>query len=158
MKECVKFSDYRVAPACADDIPEMTELLALLFNQESEFTPDPPVQERGLRMIIADPSAGQIFVLKHVESMKVCGMVGLLFSVSTALGGRVAMLEDMVISPEYRNMGLGSLLINEAVQFAERQGLLRVSLLTDSCNCRAVSFYLKNCFKSSEMIVLRKML
>jgi hypothetical protein len=44
-----------IAVATEEDIPDLAGLLALLFSQEVEFTPDREAQERGLRMIITRP-------------------------------------------------------------------------------------------------------
>ena len=70
------------------DLPALVELLTLLFAQEADFTPDPERQMRGLRLLQAQPDIGQILVWR--QAGVVCGMVSLLYTISTALGGRVA--------------------------------------------------------------------
>ncbi len=152
------FNDFLICRAEEADIPELSDLLTILFSQEAEFVPDAVKQQQGLRMIISNPAVGYVFVLKSAAGGRAVGMVSLLFTVSTALGGRAAVLEDMVIHSEYRHNGLGSMLLNEAVQHARRMGLLRISLLTDNDNLNAQSFYKKNRFSESEMIVMRKIL
>ncbi|MGC8775435.1 MAG: GNAT family N-acetyltransferase [Chlorobaculum sp.] len=82
------------------DIDACTRLLNVLFSQEHEFAPDLKKQEAGLGMIIGDSSAGTIFVCEADE--RIIGMVSLLNLVSTALGKKVAMLEDMIVDPEWR--------------------------------------------------------
>ena len=150
--------DYRVCIAGIEDVPELTELLMMLFGIEAEFTPDSQKQHAGLMKIISDPAVGEILVIRSVPDDRICGMVSLLYTISTALGGRVAVLEDMFIVPFYRRKGLGSMLISGAVSHAQRNGLLRISLLTDSDNHQAVSFYEKNNFKKSQMQVMRILL
>jgi ribosomal protein S18 acetylase RimI-like enzyme len=151
-------SDYTVKKASVDDVGEMSGLLQMLFALESEFVPESEKQKEGIRMILEDPSVGQIFVLKKESSGIICGMVSLLFTISTALGGPAAMLEDMVIRPEYRHRGLGSLLISEALRYGKKKGMLRISLLTDDTNIAAASFYWKNGFKESNMMLMRMIL
>lgn len=102
--------------AILDDIPQLCELLTLLFQQETDFEPDMKKQYRGLRWIIERPEVGGILVLR--EGPTVLGMVNVLYTVSTACGGRVAIVEDMIVRPEYRNRGLGSLMIRKAIEFA----------------------------------------
>lgn len=138
------------------DIPGCAELLDLLFSQEQEFTPDRAVQERGLSMIVNDSSAGKLFVCER--DGKIVGMVNLLFTVSTALGCRVAILEDMVVSPAHRNAGIGSGLIGHACDWAKREGFGRITLLTDGDNEAAQRFYVSKGFDRSEMTVFRKRL
>jgi GNAT superfamily N-acetyltransferase len=140
-----------VATEC--DIPELSALLALLFEQEAEFEPDPAVQRRGLHDIIVNPGVGKILVA-HLDGQAV-GMVSLLFSVSTALGGRVAWLEDMVVQPNWRNSGIGSVLLTEALALCRAEDCRRVTLLTDADNHAAQAFYRKHGFSGSAMLPMR---
>lgn len=90
----------RIEAATLDDIPQLCELLAVLFTQEAEFRPDAARQAAGLRQIVERPEAGQILLLR--EGAGVMAMVNLLYTISTARGGRVAILEDMVVRPGRR--------------------------------------------------------
>jgi GNAT superfamily N-acetyltransferase len=107
-------------------------------------------------LIIDNPEFGRIFVC-DVDGV-VEGMVMLLFTVSTFLGKKVALLEDMVVAPQWRHKGIGSLLINHAMEFACREGLGRITLLTDRDNNAAQQFYKSKGFAQSEMVVFRKLL
>jgi len=145
-----------IRTAVENDVPGCAELLGILFSQEHEFTPDAELQSRGLSIIIDNPELGRIFVAEVDEVIK--GMVMLLFTVSTFLGRKVAMLEDMVVAPAWRSKGLGTLLINHAVDFALMEGFGRITLLTDRDNESAQHFYASKGFRESEMIVFRKLL
>ena len=145
-----------VRTALSSDISECAELLEILFSQEHEFTPDAEAQSRALSMIIGNPDLGRIFVCE-VDDGVIAGMVMLLFTVSTFLGKKVALLEDMVVAPQWRQKGLGSLLINHAMEFARKEGLGRVTLLTDGDNEAAQQFYQSKGFSKSGMAVFRKL-
>lgn len=94
-----------------------------------------------------------------VGSMEPEGLArGWLFTVSTALGGRVALLEDMVISPGTRGRGIGTALLNEAVAVGRSSGCLRITLLTDALNESALRFYVQRGFNVSSMVPLRILL
>ncbi|MDD2759115.1 MAG: GNAT family N-acetyltransferase [Methylomonas sp.] len=138
------------------DIPELCTLLAELFRQEAEFSPDSGTQARGLRSIVENPAIGHIFVVKQQD--RAIAMVSLLYSVSTALGGRVAWLEDMVVGAESRTSGIGSALLQHALEYARRNGCLRVTLLTDRDNQAAQRFYQRQGFSASEMLPMRLLL
>ncbi len=142
--------------ATLDDITELCDLLAILFSQEVEFKPDANAQAIGLRMIISNPETGIILVARH--SGKIIGMVCLLFTVSTALGARVAILEDMLVLPTQRGLGIGSDLLNAAIVTARENGCKRITLLTDSSNEIAHKFYEKQGFTASEMLPFRLLL
>lgn len=145
-----------IAPAKPDDIPALSALLSLLFTQEAEFTPDPVAQAEGLRRIISDPQAGIIFAGRI--GGEIVAMVNLLFTVSTALGGRVALLEDLVVAPAHRGAGLGGQMIAHALTEARAAGCRRVTLLTDRDNAVARRFYARRGFVESSMLPLRRML
>ncbi len=142
-----------IEAATEEDVPALTELLSVLFAQEAEFTPNPEVQRRGLLRIITNPEVGVVLVAK--EGSVVLGMVNLLFTVSTALGERVALLEDMVVGSEARGAGVGSRLLQEAVTVAKASGCRRITLLTDESNQAAQRFYKRQGFEASTMIPLR---
>jgi ribosomal protein S18 acetylase RimI-like enzyme len=138
------------------DISEMAGLLDELFSQDIEFVPNGEKQRKGLELIVSNPELGEILVIK--QNGKVIGMVSLLYSMSTALGGKVAILEDMIISIEYRKQGLGSQLLQAAINFANERGCMRITLLTDFDNDIAIAFYSKFGFSKSAMIPMRKSL
>ncbi len=138
------------------DIPQLLPLLDELFSQEKEFKPDHAVQRSGLEMILGNSDIGEILVAKQADS--IVGMVSLLYTVSTALGARVAVLEDMVVSKEARGEGVGSSLMEYALKHAELSGCKRITLLSDHDNSSAHRFYKQHGFKSSTMRPFRKLL
>ena len=142
-----------ITPANASDIPALCELLAILFSQEADFKPDHDAQSRGLARIIGSPEIGLIVVAR--QDGLVVGMVNLLYTISTALGDRVALLEDMVVAPSARGSGVGSQLLEQAIQFARLNGCKRITLLTDRTNEPAQRFYQKHGFDFSAMVPLR---
>lgn len=135
------------------DIPSLAELLTALFSQEVEFVPDPAAQCKGLAAIIDNPALGAILVVR--DGPAILAMVNLLFTVSTALGEEVALLEDMVVDPMARGSGLGSDLLAYAIDFARRRGCKRITLLTDEANTAAQRFYARQGFAKSTMVPMR---
>ncbi len=145
---------FIVSVATVTDIPALIPLLNYLFSQEAEFKPDVNKQTAGLQAIIAQPDVGAILVARDKE--KLVGMVILLFTISTAQGGVVAILEDMVVDTNYQGAGIGSLLITQAIKFSHSKGVSRITLLTDANNHPAIHFYEKHGFVKSPMIPLRR--
>ncbi|HEY9278176.1 MAG TPA: GNAT family N-acetyltransferase [Methylotenera sp.] len=143
----------QITPAKTSDIPALCDLLSILFSQEVEFKPNHEAQCRGLARIISNPEIGLIVVAR--QENQIIGMVNLLYTISTALGDRVAILEDMVVSPNARGSGVGSSLLTQAIQFAQLSGCKRITLLTDSTNQSAQRFYQKHGFSFSAMVPLR---
>jgi GNAT superfamily N-acetyltransferase len=147
---------FSVEQAVLEDIPQLCELLGILFSQEADFSPDAAKQFEGLRLIISNPGAGRILVLR--QNGRAVGMVNLLYSISTARGGRVAILEDMVVHPNHRGRGAGSTLLRATIDFAREQGCSRITLLTDRSNAEAMRFYERLGFVHSAMTPMRLML
>ena len=143
----------KIEMATMSDIPTLCTLLDYLFSQEVEFKPDHETQSRGLEMILNNNNIGNIFVAK--KNKTIFGMVILLYTVSTALGEQVVLLEDMVVSPNERELGIGSMLLDHAVKYATEKGCKRITLLTDKMNIRAQKFYKQHKFNRSSMIPFR---
>jgi GNAT superfamily N-acetyltransferase len=139
--------------AGAAEIPQLVELLGILFTQEAELSPEPDKQRRALELIFADPSRARIYVAR--ESGKVIAMAALHFTTSTAEGGKVAGLEDCVVHPEHRSKGVGGQLLGYVLGQAKAEGALRVMLLTDGDNHTAQGLYRKLGFKPSSMQAMR---
>ena len=143
----------KIEMATTSDIPTLCTLLDYLFSQEIEFKPNHETQSRGLEMILNNNNIGNIFVAK--KNKTIVGMVILLYTVSTALGEQVVLLEDMVVSPNERELGIGSKLLDHAVKYATEKGCKRITLLTDKMNIRAQKFYKQHKFNCSSMIPFR---
>jgi len=149
-------SDVAIEPAIAEDLDELSSLLGELFSEESDFRPNKEKQLRGLRLIFEQPNRGRVFVLRRDRS--IVGMINLLFTISTAEGGFVVLLEDLVIHKGYRGHGYGSMLLDYAIEFARQKNFKRITLLTDRPELRSQSFFRKHGFYESPMLPMRLLL
>jgi GNAT superfamily N-acetyltransferase len=82
-------------------------------------------------------------------------MINLLFTISTAEGGFVILLEDLVVHQKYQGKGYGSRLLQHAIDFAKQKNFLRVTLLTDRPENVAQEFFRHHGFVESSMIPMR---
>lgn len=139
-----------------DELPELVALLGILFSQEAEFTPDEAKQTRALENILSDSSVGTVFVAR--EEGRVVAMASLLYTISTVEGGRAALFEDLVVLPSHRGRGIASSLVEFVIRHARKQGVLRLTLLTDVSNERAQALYRKLGFTDSSMKLMRQRL
>ena len=146
-------SEIRFDVAKASDLPRLVELLGILFESEAEFSADAEKQRAALQAILADPAKGRIFVAR--EGRQVVAMASLLYTVSTAEGGKAALFEDLVTAPEYRKRGIGEALLKHVVNEARNEGVLRITLLTDMQNERAQAMYRRAGFAGSPMKPMR---
>ena len=146
-------SEIRFEVAKAADLPRLVELLGILFESEAEFARDAEKQRAGLQAILADPSKGRIFVAR--DGREPVAMASLLYTISTAEGGKAALFEDLVVAPEHRKRGIGEALLKHVVAQARAEGLLRITLLTDMQNERAQAMYRRVGFVGSPMKPMR---
>ncbi|MBI1290980.1 GNAT family N-acetyltransferase [bacterium] len=135
------------------DIPAMAGLLGILFSREGEFTPALDRQVAGLTAILDDPAIGSPLVAERDGVM--VGMVSLLYTISTALGGRAVVMEDMIVHPDHRGDGLGTRLLDAAIAHAKATVCLRITLLTDVTNVGAQRLYERRGFVKSVMLPMR---
>lgn len=143
-------------PATIEDLPALTALVMELFAISGDFSPDRSVQERGLQLILEQPNRGRIFVLRN--NHRIFGMVNLLFTISTARGGFVILMEDVIIHPNHRGQGYGTMLLKYVVEFAKQKNFKRITLLTDKISEEAQEFFRKNGFEHSNMIPMRRII
>jgi GNAT superfamily N-acetyltransferase len=129
-----------IKPATANDIESLVKLLNTLFSIEQDFTPDEVAQRSGLKMLLDNPTHGQIFVAHHPQA-KVIGMVSAQLVISTAMGAPSAWLEDMVVFEPFRGQGVGKALLDSAKEWAKAKGAKRIQLVADADNAPALEFY-----------------
>lgn len=142
-----------IEQATLEDLPQLTDLLLDLFTQEADFVPNRAKQMRGLRLILEQPNRGRIFVLR--QNGIIFGMINLLFTISTAEGGFVIMLEDVIVHRELRGRGYGDKLLQHAIDYARKKDFLRITLLTDRLNAEGQRFFREHGFVESKMIPMR---
>ena len=145
----IEFADYA-------DIEAMAALLHDLFTLESDFQPQRAKQLAALRWILDHPAHGRLFVLR--DDSRVVGMANALISISTAEGGPVLILEDVIVAASHRGGGHGRRLIEHVLAWAATQGMSRVTLLADKDNAAALAFYERLGFEKSAMVVRRRRL
>ena len=147
--------NVRVEPATIEDLPDLVELVSELMDLQIDFMSNPEAHERGLALILEQPNRGRIFVLRNDD--RIFGMVNLLFTISTALGGLVILLEDFVIHPNHRGQGYGTLLLDYVKDFAKQKNFKRITLLTDKMSSESQNFFQKEGFAHSNMVPMRLM-
>lgn len=142
------------------DVEDVVALLAVLFEQEADFTPDAARQRRALYALLTEPERGVLLVAIDDEpgggSGRAVGCALLLRGLSTAAGGDVCWLEDFVVRPDRRRRGIGRALLDAAVREARRREWHEISVLADHDNDRALGLYAEAGFKRSGMVLLRR--
>jgi len=143
-----------IRQARISDMDELVVLLKDLFSIEDDFTFSESIQRRGLRMMIRDQRNGCVIVAE--KNQKVIGMCSAQLLVSPAEGGRVALVEDMVVARPFRREGIGKMILLSIEKWASEQNAKRLQLLADQDNIPALRFYEKMAWTTTKLICLRK--
>jgi GNAT superfamily N-acetyltransferase len=151
----IDFSGFSgIRQATVADVDAMAALLEQLFSIEADFTIDPEKQRRGLAALL-DRGDACLLVCEH--GGEIVGMCSVQLLISTAEGGKVGLLEDMVIAEPWRGRGLGAALLAAAEDWSSKQGLTRLQLLADATNGPALDFYRRMGWSGTRLVALRKM-
>lgn len=145
-----------LSTATGQDIPELIELLGVLFSIEQDFTPAPEKQQRGLAALLESPT-GHIAIARD-NLGRAIGMATAQLVISTAEGAPSAWIEDVVIRDEWRGKGLGRNLLDAVLDWARAQGATRAQLLADLDNTPALAFYDRLGWQATRLGARRRML
>jgi GNAT superfamily N-acetyltransferase len=114
-------------------------------------------QVLGMSMLVTDP-AGASFVAVAVKGIEVIGMATAQTLVSTAEGGRVGLVEDVIVRKDWRGKGTGTRLLDAVVDWSRGMKLKRLQLLADLDNRLALDFYRTRGWQATSLIALRRLL
>ena len=139
--------------ANTQDIAAMCNLLEKLFAIEQDFEPDAEKQQRGLTLLLGSTRA-RVFVAEREK--RVVGMLTVQLLISTAEGGTVGLVEDVVVDEACRGRGIGKALLQHLEAWAQQTGISRLQLLADRNNRSALEFYEKLDWFPTGLVALRR--
>ncbi len=145
-----------IRKALPADIDGMIPLLKDLFSIEADFSFDESLQRQGLRLMLENPEMRCIMAAE--DQGRIIGMASVQILISTAEGGPVGLVEDVVVASEYRRKGIGKQMVDEIEKWAIAKGLKRLQLLADKENAPALECYRSLEWTSTQLICLRKKL
>lgn len=145
-------ASLRITPAILSDLPCLAALLAGPGGTQAAIS----TAERGLRYALEHPDRGDVWVLRDGDTL--LGFVSLFGSISTAEGGPVALVQDLVVAQEFRGRGYGKRLLRHTIAEANARGFHRITLVPESLPPEARRFFQNHGFADSGMIPLRQTL
>lgn len=132
--------EIRLRKAVADDVPEILKLVRELAEYEHAPEEVTNTEERMLREGFGDQPAFECILAE--ENGKVVGMSLYYYRYSTWKGKRLY-LEDIVVYPESRGKGIGTLLFEETIQIAHKTDCTGMMWQVLDWNEPAINFYKK---------------
>lgn len=144
-----------IREARTPDIPEMCALLSELFSIEADFSPDRGKQFQGLELLLRGTSGLSVVLVAEVSD-SIVGMCSLQIVISTAEGGPVGLMEDLVVRKDHRGRGIGTKLLSEITGWCHTRDISRIQLLRDTDNLAAREFYSLNGWTETKLVCMRK--
>lgn len=138
-----------------EDIETMVVLLKQLFTIETDFKIDLRRHRRGLALMIDGCGKHRCVQVADADGA-VVGMGTAQLLISTAEGGVVALVEDLVIDPQWRRRGVGRKLMASLERWALDREVTRMQLLADRTNFSALDFYDRIGWRPTRMICLQR--
>lgn len=138
-----------------EDIDALIGLLQELFAIEADFAFEEKKQRRGLKLLL-DGCGKHRCVRVAASKDLIIGMATIQTLLSTAEGGVVGLVEDVVVREDRRGEGIGSQLLQSIESWAEKRGVCRLQLLADKNNSSAIHFYKNHQWNDTKLICLRK--
>lgn len=148
-----QITNHVIRRANQADIRGMIRLLKILFSIETDFSFEELTQQRGLEMMLSDSPERCVMVAESEQ--QIVGMCTAQILVSTAEGGIVALIEDLVVSGDWRGRGIGRELLSSVEGWAIDRGVSRLQLLADRNNDLALGFYQRMGWERTELVCLR---
>ena len=120
-------------------------MLSTLF-EEVEHTPDYEAIAAIFNDIDADDHHSTLLAMDEDEAV---GIITLSESISLYAGGRIGVVNELYVVPEYRSEGVGKILLDAAKNLGEERGWVRLDVTTPGDEfARTLRFYEREGFIS----------
>jgi GNAT superfamily N-acetyltransferase len=133
------------------DLPAVIRLFAIPdegnLKDEDPSSPLPPCYAEALREIAADPR--NMLVVAEREGAVIGAFHLTIIQYVAYRGGRVAQIENVIVDPDARGLGVGAAMMVWAIEEARRQKCFRVQLTSNKARVRAHRFYERLGFKAT---------
>lgn len=142
-------------PAQPDDIPLITTMMAEYYAMDGlDFQAE--AATLALQQLLAEPAYGQVYVIEHQEQP--AGYLVLTSWYSLEFRGRSAFIDEIYLCEGFRNLGLGSAVIEQLSATCRNQGIKTLRLEVEHENTRAQAVYRKNGFAAHPRDLMTKWL
>jgi len=149
--DLVDLQNVEITEAEEKDIKAMNKLLEQLFSLEKDFEYDEEKQTIAFKMLMHNSDATIVVAKFHGL---VVGLSTMQQVISTASGGISGVIEDVVVQKTYRKLGIGSRMIDYLSDIAKEKSYKRLQLVADKNNAKALHFYMKKGWKTTNLQVM----
>ncbi|MEP7121693.1 MAG: GNAT family N-acetyltransferase [Byssovorax sp.] len=138
----------RAEPA---DLPTIVRLFAIPdegnLKDEDPSSPLPSCYAEALASIATDPRS--MLMVAESDGAVIGAFHLTILQYVAYRGGRVAQIENVIVEPGARRLGVGAAMMTWAIDEARRQGCFRVQLTSNKARTRAHRFYERLGFRAT---------
>ena len=131
--------EIKIRKAVRTDSEEIIRLILELAKFEKLIPPDKAGQKRLLDDAFSESPPFKILVAE--QNGRLLGYAFYLFTYSSFEAKRTLYLEDIFISEDFRNKGIGKLFLNEIINIAKANDCGRMEWAVLDWNVNAIKFY-----------------
>lgn len=142
-------------PAQPEDIPLITTMMAEYYAMDGlDFEAEAATQ--AVQNLMEEPAFGYAYLIQHEGQS--AGYLVMTFWYSLEFRGRSAFIDEIYLRPDFRNLGLGSQVIESVSSACKAQGIKTLRLEVEHENTRAQAVYRKNGFEAHPRDLMTKWL
>ena len=142
-----------IAPAQEQDLPAITALVVELSDEvDGQDATDRQVIEKNVRILFHDPAA-YFLVARNADTGVGVGFVNFTTRKTIIHSSESGLVDELIVSREYRGKGIGKRLISGVVDKCRELGCCELEVSTMMSNNKARDFY-KKCGFEEEAVLL----
>lgn len=146
-------AEITIRTAFKQDLDTLVLLLQGPVSMENRYQRNPIKQKKGLTMMLDNPR-GVVLVAEY--NGQIVGMSTGQLLVSTAEGGPSLLIEEVIVSEDWRHKGIGKKLVEAVCRWASTFEATSFQLLTDATNSSGLEFYRNTGWDTTNLICLSK--
>ncbi|UHQ24926.1 GNAT family N-acetyltransferase [Lysobacter sp. 5GHs7-4] len=131
-------TEYRFVAATDADLPRLLPVLREFYAEE-HLPWNEPALRAALSVLIGDPSAGRLLLIRRGD--EIAGHLAIGYCFSLEFGGRFGLLDELFVLPAHRGAGLAKRALAEAEALCRAEGLRALRLEVNDDNERARGIY-----------------
>ncbi|NVM02248.1 MAG: GNAT family N-acetyltransferase [Candidatus Helarchaeota archaeon] len=130
----------------------INELIASLINKEG-IKKDSAIIN--FKKILKDKNS--YFLIAEIDK-RVVGFINFIIRKTLLHSGLSGLIDELVVSQEYQNKGIGQYLIQEAIEQSKKLGCCEIEVSTEIENKKAIGFYKKFGFEEKGVLFEKDLL
>ncbi|MDP5274961.1 GNAT family N-acetyltransferase [Chengkuizengella axinellae] len=151
-------SAISIRKAVRDEAEIVVDLVESLLIELGEKLPIAKKSTISLCKRFFDEGKYAAFIASDLTGLPI-GIITLMETTSLYAGGKIGIIQELYIMPEFRSQAVGLQLLNEAEKYGKENGWARLEVATPNqeSSARTISFYRREGFKGTSLKLKKKL-